>query len=394
MGMATEEIISGGMAPRQRKVVDAVLRHANLNGIEVGGRLPSIRDIASNTGIAHATVAKELKHLSDVGVVEARGRNGTILIKSLAKSPEQTIRRIIMVQHVEDPNAATLSTSLFEFELRSAVKTIAPGIDINSVYHTPQDGDELIDELIDYHYVYRGKPNNVIFMLGGCPAPIKRRFEKRGVPAVIMGGREEGISIPNVTVSIPTMIDQVIQLVRDADAFPALFVVDLDLLFGEQAEMARHFSSIAEKTKGTAHALTVLRTSSAPDMFHGQLTQALRSENRPRTIIARGDESATRIARVCMELGLLNQVRIISLESTALGQRFIPSITGLYRDLQGIMSSILDIAQRIARGEDMRGVRREAETIMVFRESFPNPYTVSSTPFLPMTGPRTGEQAS
>jgi DNA-binding LacI/PurR family transcriptional regulator len=177
------------------------------------------------------------------------------------------------------------------------------------------------------------------------------------------------------------MIDQVIQLVRDADAFPALFVVDLDLLFGEQAEMARHFSSIAEKTKGTAHALTVLRTSSAPDMFHGQLTQALRSENRPRTIIARGDESATRIARVCAELGMLNQVRILSMESTALGQRFIPSLTGLHRDAQGIIRCVLGLAGRIARGEDLIGVRMEVPTVMVYRESFLNPYTVVSKAF-------------
>jgi DNA-binding transcriptional regulator YhcF (GntR family)/DNA-binding LacI/PurR family transcriptional regulator len=381
MSGVLEEIISVGMAPHQRKVVGAVLRHADRHGIQVGGRLPSIRDIAANTGIAHATVAKAIKRLSDAGVVESRGRNGTILIKNLDKSSAPAVKRLIMVQHVEDPNAATLSTALFDFELRNAIKTISPKTEIISVYHTPQDGEELIEKMIDFYYTSLNRPAGVVFVLGGCPAPIKLMFEKRRVPSIILGGREDGVTLPNVTANIGTMIEQVMQLIQDADAFPALFVVDIDVLFGEQSEMVRRFTAIASKNDDSSHRLSILRTSSVYEVFCGQLTQALRGNAPPRTIIARGDESATRIARVCAELGMLNQVRILSMESTALGQRFIPSLTGLHRDAQGIIRCVLGLAGRIARGEDLIGVRMEVPTVMVYRESFLNPYTVVSKAF-------------
>lgn len=379
MSMAVEEILPdggiGSTAPRQRKVIEAVLRHARINGIGVGGRLPSIRDIASHTGIAHATVAKAIKHLSIAGMVESHGRNGTILVKRPEKTQARALHRLIMVQHIENPGVAALATSMVDFEQRHAVKVVSPGTDVVSVLHTPQDGDEAIEDLINYHYIYRGRPKNVAFTLGGCHAGIKRIFENLKVPSVIIGGREEGITLPHITTNIGVMVEQVMQILRDANAFPALFLVDLEKLFGEQVEMVRLFSEIAQKSVGSERHLGVLRTSSMGDVFQAQLTQALRT-NRPRTIVARGDESATRAARVAMELGLINQIRFISMESGALGQRFIPSLTGLHRDAQDIIRGVMNVVARMDRGEDVSGVRAEVGTVMIFRESFPNPYTV------------------
>ncbi|MCC6240796.1 MAG: GntR family transcriptional regulator [Phycisphaerales bacterium] len=378
MSETLEEMIPVGMAPHQRKVVGAVLRHADRHGIQIGGRLPSIRDIAANTGIAHATVAKAIKRLSAAGVVESRGRNGTILIKNLKKPPVPEVQRFIMFTHVNDPGVAALSTVLLDFELRNAFHVASPGTEVMAVHHTPQGGEESIEKVIDFFYVDQGRPAGTVFGLGGCSVAIKLMFEKRGIPAIILGGREEGVSLPNVTADIGSMVGEVMRLIQDAQAFPALFVVDLDFLFGEQAELVRRFTTFATKNDDPSRRLAIVRTSSAYDIFCGHLVQALRSENRPRTIIARGDESATRIARVCSEMGLLDQIRIISMESSALGQRFIPSLTGLHRDVQGIVRNTLSLAKRLVRGEDLRGVRMEVPAMMVYRESFPNPHVLAS----------------
>lgn len=315
-------------------------------------------------------------------MVESHGRNGTILVKRPEKSQPRVLQRIVMVQHIEDPGVASLSTALIDFELRHAVKVVSPGTDVISALHTPQDGQEAIEDLINYHYIYRGRPSNVVFTIGGCPAGIKRIFESQNIPSVIIGGREEGIRLPHITANIASMVEQVMQILRDANAFPAMFLMDIEKLFGEQVEMARLFGDIARKSAGTEQPLSVLRTSSVSDVFEGQLTQALRS-NRPRTIVARGDESATRAARVAKELGLINQIRFISMESSALGQRFIPSLTGLHRDVQGIIRGVMNVVSRLARGEDVSGMRTDVEPVMIFRESFPNPYSVTANAISP-----------
>ncbi|MFJ5954677.1 GntR family transcriptional regulator [Paenarthrobacter sp. NPDC092416] len=48
--------------------------------LEPGSRLPTVRSLAADLGIAAGTVARAYKELEQSGVIESRRRNGTIVV--------------------------------------------------------------------------------------------------------------------------------------------------------------------------------------------------------------------------------------------------------------------------------------------------------------------------
>lgn len=48
--------------------------------LEPGSRLPTVRSLAADLGIAAGTVARAYKELEQSGLIEARRRNGTIVV--------------------------------------------------------------------------------------------------------------------------------------------------------------------------------------------------------------------------------------------------------------------------------------------------------------------------
>lgn len=58
--------------------------------LPAGTRLPTVRQLASDLGIAPGTVARAYKELEAAGAIETRGRNGTVV----AWSPDAGERRV------------------------------------------------------------------------------------------------------------------------------------------------------------------------------------------------------------------------------------------------------------------------------------------------------------
>ena len=54
-----------------------------------GTRLPAIRQLAGDLGLATNTVARAYRELELEGVVEARGRHGTVIIERAMAAPER-----------------------------------------------------------------------------------------------------------------------------------------------------------------------------------------------------------------------------------------------------------------------------------------------------------------
>jgi len=72
---------SSGVRPFEQ-VRDAIREQVDARTLEAGSRLPPVRALADDLGLAPGTVARAYKELEALGVVETRGRAGTFVTGS------------------------------------------------------------------------------------------------------------------------------------------------------------------------------------------------------------------------------------------------------------------------------------------------------------------------
>lgn len=66
-------------APPYEQVRAQIAEQARSGAVPVGFRLPTVRGLAQTLGLAANTVAKAYRALEVDGVIETRGRNGTVI---------------------------------------------------------------------------------------------------------------------------------------------------------------------------------------------------------------------------------------------------------------------------------------------------------------------------
>ncbi|WP_174703909.1 GntR family transcriptional regulator [Streptomyces viridosporus] len=66
-------------APPYEQVRAQISEQARSGALPVGYRLPTVRGLAGTLGLAANTVAKAYRALEADGVIETRGRNGTVI---------------------------------------------------------------------------------------------------------------------------------------------------------------------------------------------------------------------------------------------------------------------------------------------------------------------------
>jgi GntR family transcriptional regulator len=70
-------------------------------GLEAGTRLPSVRQLAADLGLAGGTVARAYHELELAGLVEGRGRHGTVVRSGPAATAEEQRRQQALAPAVE-----------------------------------------------------------------------------------------------------------------------------------------------------------------------------------------------------------------------------------------------------------------------------------------------------
>lgn len=71
--------IEDGTTPPYEQVRAQIAEQARSGELPVGHRLPTVRGLAETLGLAANTVAKAYRALEADGVIETRGRNGTVV---------------------------------------------------------------------------------------------------------------------------------------------------------------------------------------------------------------------------------------------------------------------------------------------------------------------------
>ena len=85
--------------PPFRQLKNQILAAVRSGALTTGTRLPPVRTLAAETGIATATAAKVYRELEEAGVLEGRGRSGTFVAAAdlphavLARAAEEFAER-------------------------------------------------------------------------------------------------------------------------------------------------------------------------------------------------------------------------------------------------------------------------------------------------------------
>jgi DNA-binding transcriptional regulator YhcF (GntR family) len=81
-----------GVAPYEqlRAQIDAAVRSGAL---QPGIRLPSVRRLADDLGIAPNTVARSYRELERDGIIQTRGRNGSVVSEQTGATPAEDAAR-------------------------------------------------------------------------------------------------------------------------------------------------------------------------------------------------------------------------------------------------------------------------------------------------------------
>lgn len=72
-------LLSRGDGPPYLRIRDGVGRLAGSGELQPGDRLPTVRDLAAQLGVAPNTVARAYRELEQAGVIETRGRQGSFV---------------------------------------------------------------------------------------------------------------------------------------------------------------------------------------------------------------------------------------------------------------------------------------------------------------------------
>lgn len=92
--------------PPYRQLVDQVLRLVSSARLPVGQRLPTVRQLAGDLGLANGTVARAYRLLEEAGVVETRGRRGTFVAQ---QPPEMSSQE--RVEYLRGKTAALIEAA-------------------------------------------------------------------------------------------------------------------------------------------------------------------------------------------------------------------------------------------------------------------------------------------
>lgn len=75
--------------PPSAQLRDAIARRIRSGALAPGERVPPVRALAAELGIAPNTVARAYRELEDAGLLEGRGRRGTFVAERLPAPPDE-----------------------------------------------------------------------------------------------------------------------------------------------------------------------------------------------------------------------------------------------------------------------------------------------------------------
>ena len=93
------EIDAGSPTPPYEQVRMRIADLAARGDLPAGAKLPAVRQLATDLGLAANTVARAYRELEQAGLVETKGRHGTVVTPKAARVPAEAQA---LAQHFAD----------------------------------------------------------------------------------------------------------------------------------------------------------------------------------------------------------------------------------------------------------------------------------------------------
>jgi DNA-binding transcriptional regulator YhcF (GntR family) len=97
----------GSAVPPYEQIRARIAELAGAAALPAGTRLPTVRQLAGDLGVAVNTVARAYRELETAGLLETRGRNGTFVTARAARVPAEAER--LAARYVEATRRLGLS---------------------------------------------------------------------------------------------------------------------------------------------------------------------------------------------------------------------------------------------------------------------------------------------
>jgi len=89
--------------PPFEQVRDGIAEAVRSRRLAPGDRLPTVRKLAGDLGLASNTVARAFRELEQAGVIETRGRNGTfVAVEGVGRSSEAALATAAYVRRLRE----------------------------------------------------------------------------------------------------------------------------------------------------------------------------------------------------------------------------------------------------------------------------------------------------
>lgn len=107
--------------PPYRQLVDQMLALTAGGVLPVGQRLPPVRQLAADLGLANGTVARAYRLLEEAGVLETRGRQGTFVARQHQEMSNEERLEVLRAKTAELIQAAA-AVGASERDVKRAVE--------------------------------------------------------------------------------------------------------------------------------------------------------------------------------------------------------------------------------------------------------------------------------
>ncbi|MFI4910294.1 MAG: substrate-binding domain-containing protein [Sedimentisphaeraceae bacterium JB056] len=363
---------------KQKNVVEAVARFVSVNGLTQGDKLPPIREMSKDTGFAHVTVAEAYKKLAEYGYVESKGKRGTCISDKFTAKVIESNKQLYILNLCDISDYSIREAhSPFSVELREGVRNHNPNIDVVSiVFDSNTDGVDGLRCIADYHYWSRPKRDNIVFALSHCPAWVKSFFADNDIPAIVVGGVDEEVSLPRVSADTDDMFDTLMYSIDQSQSWPMVFIVKPGV-FGDHAYFRDRLNKLDELKYPRLVSGNTFTVSQQNDVAIQQITQMLMAPRRPKTLLVQGEDIASEIIVICDNIGLQipRDLRIVVMQTSFLGSFIRPTLTGFYPNLSVFGEKIAEFVEDICYSDKPEKKVAFVKTMLVFRESFPQSFT-------------------